>query len=62
MDLVTQMGWSGSAVLGGYLVKEFGWPATFVATACTQATALIPVLALLAFVPRHESSRVVAAE
>lgn len=39
LDGVTRFGWSGSAVLGGYLVDRGGYGLTFVVTALTQLAA-----------------------
>lgn len=54
-DLVFAVGWSGSAALGGYLVRNLGWSFTFLITASMQGAALIPYVVLLTIVPKHES-------
>lgn len=39
LDSVTRFGWSGSAVLGGYLIHKYHYGATFLITAGLQALA-----------------------
>lgn len=51
LDGVTRLGWSGSAVLGGWMVDHFGYGYSFVATAALQALASVVWLLLLPLVP-----------
>lgn len=56
LDGVTVFGWSGSALLGGYLLDAHGFSSVFVATAAMQFTGSLLVGALLPVVPRHEAA------
>jgi len=40
LESITQFGWSGSAVVGGWLSDNYGYGGTFLATAALQAIAL----------------------
>lgn len=42
-ESLTRFGWSGSAFIGGLCVDRYGYGATFLVTACLQASALIPI-------------------
>ena len=46
VDSITRFGWSGSAVLGGFLVDRYDYGATFLATSCMlfAAACLWPLL------------------
>jgi len=44
---VTTLGWSGSAVLGGWLCDVYGYGTTFYVTALVQSIALLPLVPLL---------------
>jgi len=46
VDSITRFGWSGSAVLGGYLIDRYDYGATFLATGCMlfAAACLWPLL------------------
>lgn len=55
LESITSFGWSGSAVLGGYLTDQFGYGVTFVLTASLQTISLLIGLTLLPIVPiEHE--------
>ena len=58
LDGVTRFGWSGSAVLGGYLVDRGGYALTFVVTAATQLIAALVWLALIGRVDPHAAGLV----
>ena len=58
LDGVTRFGWSGSAVLGGYLVDRGGYALTFVVTAATQLIAALVWLALVGRVDPHAAGLV----
>ena len=58
LDGVTRFGWSGSAVLGGYLVDRGGYALTFVVTAATQLIAALVWLALVGRVDPHTAGLV----
>jgi len=53
LQSVTSMGWSGSAMLGGYLIDKYGYSVTFILTACFQATVLPLWFALLPLVAKE---------
>eukprot|EP00038_Savillea_parva_P007323 m.169300 g.169300 ORF g.169300 m.169300 type:complete len:624 (-) comp13085_c0_seq1:115-1986(-) len=58
LDSVTRFGWSGSAVLGGYIIDRWDYGASFLATAIMQilsATILFALLPLLG--TDHERAR-----
>lgn len=61
LDGVTIFGWSGSALLGGYLLDEHGFSAVFAATAAMQFSGSLLVALLLPVVPRHEAAAAAAA-
>ena len=52
LESIASFGWSGSAVLGGHLVKSQGYSATFAITACVQFFGMaffgLPILPLVA--------------
>ena len=58
LDGVTRFGWSGSAVLGGYLVDRGGYALTFVVTAATQLIAALVWLVLIGRVDPHAAGLV----
>eukprot|EP00605_Chrysophyceae_sp_TOSAG23-4_P001161 GSChrysophyteH1.ASY1.ANO1.1269.1 assembled CDS len=51
LESVNMATWSGSAVLGGYLIDEYGFAGIFCATAVMQACAMIPLLKINHAVP-----------
>ena len=55
MDSITMFGWSGSAVVGGFLVDKGGYGATFGATAALQAVGVLIFALILPLVPPEES-------
>ena len=61
LDGVTMFGWSGSAMLGGYLLDLYGFQAVFVATAAMQFSGSLLLACLLPVVPRHEAEAGAAA-
>jgi hypothetical protein len=54
LESVSNFGWCGSAVLGGYLVDRFDYSFTFFITALIQGGAVLIWLALVPLVPRVE--------
>jgi hypothetical protein len=58
VDGVTVFGWSGSALLGGYLVDRHGFAPVFFVTAAMQFLAtLLFTVPLLCLVPQFETGR-----
>ncbi|CAE7405017.1 unnamed protein product [Symbiodinium pilosum] len=55
-ESISSMSWSGSAVLGGYLMDAFDYRMTFVITACIYAVSALMRLPLFFIVPRYEVS------
>mmetsp|Transcript_43291 Transcript_43291/g.89273 ORF Transcript_43291/g.89273 Transcript_43291/m.89273 type:complete len:447 (+) Transcript_43291:41-1381(+) len=55
-ESISSMSWSGSAVLGGYLMDAYDYRQTFVITACIYAVAALMRLPLFFVVPRKEVS------
>jgi hypothetical protein len=51
---VTAFGWCGSAVMGGWLVDQYDYGATFFATALVQACAVLVWLSLAPLVSNKE--------
>jgi hypothetical protein len=49
MSSVTTVGWSGSALLGGWLCDQYGYNAVFFITVVLQTVSLIPLLPLIRF-------------
>lgn len=57
MDSITAFGWSGSALLGGFLVDRHGFAPVFLATAGLQLFGTLAFTGPLLFmIPRHEVS------
>ena len=52
LDSVMAFGWSGSAILGGFLVDKYGYGETFLYTAILQATGYSITATLVIFVKR----------
>ena len=44
LDGIAGLGWSGSAVVGGYLIKGYGFQACFLVTAAAQLASWLPVV------------------
>jgi predicted MFS family arabinose efflux permease len=57
LDAVTSFGWSGSALLGGFVISRHGFSAVFYVTACMQLASLLTLCLLLPLVPRREAAR-----
>jgi MFS family permease len=55
LESVSNFGWCGSAVLGGYLVDRFDYSFTFFITALIQGGAVLIWLALVPLVPKSEA-------
>ena len=55
VDGITAFGWSGSALLGGYLVDRTGFAPVFLLTAALQFGSTLVTLPLLGWVPLHEA-------
>jgi len=53
LQSITSMGWSGSAMLGGYLIDRYGYGVTFIMTAAFQATVLPLWCALLPMIAKE---------
>jgi len=60
LDSVTRFGWSGSAVLGGYIIDKWGYGASFLATAITQAVSATILFVLLPILPDGDTELKVA--
>eukprot|EP01012_Entosiphon_sulcatum_P066098 TRINITY_DN95172_c0_g1_i1.p1 TRINITY_DN95172_c0_g1~~TRINITY_DN95172_c0_g1_i1.p1 ORF type:complete len:451 (-),score=56.62 TRINITY_DN95172_c0_g1_i1:7-1260(-) len=59
---LTNFGWSGSAILGGYLVDRHGYGTSFTITACMQAVAVALLVPLWPVVPSDGTSRTTISE
>lgn len=55
LDAVTAFGWSGSALLGGWIIQWHGFATVFLATACMQLVSLGMLSVLVWIVPRCEA-------
>ena len=55
LESVTQVGWAGSAALGGYLADQHGYVFTFLITAALQFTGTLAVLILAPIVEAEKS-------
>ena len=67
LDSLFVFGWSGSAMLGGYLIASYGFDTSFLITAFMQLAAWAVLLPLIWLVPRdmageRSSSACAAAE
>ncbi len=51
LEMVNAATWSGSACLGGYLIDNYGFVPNFVATACLQLSATIPLVIISSQIP-----------
>ena len=56
LQTITQFGWSGSAMLGGWLLDHYGFEITFIITASLQLTGTILMSTLLGAVARETDS------
>lgn len=57
LDSVTRFGWSGSAVLGGYLIQNYSYGLTFLVTAFAQIVSATMLFALIPLMGSdHEKS------
>ena len=54
-DSVTRFGWSGSAVLGGYIIDRWGYGYSFLATAICQGISALVLLLLLPILPAGDT-------
>jgi MFS family permease len=57
IDSITMFGWSGSAVLGGFLVDAYGYGVTFAATATLQAIGTLLFALILPLVPPEKNAK-----
>ena len=57
IDSITMFGWSGSAVIGGYLVDAYGYGVTFAATAALQFTGTLLFALILPLVPPEKKAK-----
>ena len=55
LDSVTRFGWSGSAVLGGFIIDRWGYGASFLVTAITQAVSATILFLLLPILPEGDT-------
>ena len=46
LDSVTRLGWSGSALAGGFIISKYGYGKTFLLTAALQMVAALILLPL----------------
>jgi len=53
-ESISSMSWSGSAVIGGYLMDAYDYRQTFVITACIYLVAALMRIPLFFLVPRYE--------
>jgi MFS family permease len=51
LESVNAATWSGSAVMGGWLIDKYGFVGVFVATALMQALAMVPLMWVSSLVP-----------
>ena len=56
LESVNTFSWSGSAALGGWLIDNHGYRATFLATAALQTLSLLLLSTLLRLVPVEDFS------
>jgi MFS family permease len=59
-DSLTAFGWSGSALLGGYIADQYGYGATFLVTAGMQTLGWLIIALMLPLVPKDLSVMPVA--
>lgn len=57
LESVTRMTWSGSAVLGGFLVDRYGYRYCFLITAIVYTVSTTPFLFLIHLLPKLEAER-----
>lgn len=56
IDAVTNFGWSGSALLGGIVIRRHGFAAVFAVTSAMQLVSLMLLCTLLPLVPRRQAA------
>ena len=56
-DAVGMLGWSGSAAVGGWIIKRYGYSTLFLATSAVQLLGLVPKLAVCVIVAREGRRR-----
>ena len=56
-DSVTRFGWSGSAVLGGWIIHRNGYGVSFLYTGILQFFAALFLLVLLPLLPHTDNER-----
>ena len=61
VDSVTRFGWSGSAVLGGWIIHRNGYGVSFLYTGILQFFAALFLLVLLPLMPHTDHERKMAA-
>ena len=61
VDSVTRFGWSGSAVLGGWIIHRDGYGVSFLYTGILQFFAALFLLVLLPLMPHTDHERKMAA-
>ena len=57
LESVTRMTWSGSALLGGFLVDRYGYRSCFLITAIVYSFSTMPFLLLIHLLPKLEAER-----
>jgi MFS family permease len=57
LESITRMTWSGSAVLGGFLVDQYGFRFCFLITAIVYSVSTTPFLLLIYLLPKLEAER-----
>ncbi|KAJ9450619.1 Major Facilitator Superfamily (MFS), partial [Diplonema papillatum] len=58
LQQINQVGWSGSAALGGLLIETHSYRFVFLITAVVHFASTLPKLSLLCIIPRHEVSMI----
>ena len=57
VDSVTRFGWSGSAILGGWIISSYGYGASFLYTGILQFLAAVFLFCLIPLVPNNDNER-----
>eukprot|EP00659_Diplonema_papillatum_P020648 gene20648-31819_t len=58
LQQINQVGWSGSAALGGLLIETHSYRFVFLITTVVPIASTLPKLSLLYIIPRHEVSMI----
>lgn len=54
VESLTSFGWSGSAMIGGWLTEKYGFGTSFIATACLQYISTAVLIPLLSIIPNEK--------